>query len=60
MGSVSVQEFMAQNHQKKGRTSKLAPFSKDILLLKNNGYSQNQILVWTISGTFGFLNFLII
>ncbi len=44
MGSVSVQEFMAQNHQKKGRTSKLAPFSKDILLLINNGYSQNQIL----------------
>lgn len=44
MGSVSVEEFMAQNHQKKGRVSKLTPFKDDILLLKNNGYSQEQIL----------------
>lgn len=44
MSSVSVQEFMAQNQQKKGRVSKLHPFRDDILLLKNNGYSQGQIL----------------
>lgn len=44
MGSVSVEEFMAQNHQKKGRVSKLTPFKDDILLLKKNGYSQEQIL----------------
>lgn len=41
---VSLQDFIARNHQKKGRTSKLMPFKDDILFLKQSGYSQQQIL----------------
>lgn len=44
MATISVQDFIAQNHQKKGRVSKLMPFKDDILFLKQNGYSQQQIL----------------
>lgn len=44
MTTVSLQDFIARNHQKKGRTSKLTPFKDDILFLKQSGYSQQQIL----------------
>lgn len=41
----SVQEFINKN-PKKGRVSKLEPFKDDIFFLKNEGYSQAQILAF--------------
>ena len=45
MISQSVQEFINKN-PKKGRISKLGPFKNDIFFLKNEGYSQAQILAF--------------
>ena len=45
MISQSVQEFINKN-PKKGRVSKLEPFKDDIFFLKNEGYSQAQILAF--------------
>lgn len=43
MPKISAAEFI-QAHQKKGRSSKLEPYREDILLLKSQGYTQQQIL----------------
>ncbi|OSI07428.1 Uncharacterised protein [Neisseria animaloris] len=43
MPKISAAEFI-QAHQKKGRCSKLEPYREDILLLKSQGYTQQQIL----------------
>lgn len=40
--AISVENFM-KREQEKGRSSKLEPFKKDILALKQNGFSQKQI-----------------
>lgn len=42
---VSAVEFMEQETGA-GRVSKLEPFKDDILLLRNNGYTQKQIVVF--------------
>ena len=42
---VSAVEFMEQESGA-GRVSKLEPFKDDILLLRNNGYTQKQIVVF--------------
>lgn len=43
--TVSVAEFM-EAETGKGRVSKLEPLSDDILLLKTNNYTQNQIMAF--------------
>ena len=42
---VSAVEFMEQETSA-GRVSKLEPFKDDIILLRNNGYTQKQIVVF--------------
>ena len=41
--TISAEEFMQQRQGRK-RVSKLEPFKADILKLKNNGFTQEQIL----------------
>ncbi|QEY25808.1 hypothetical protein [Neisseria zalophi] len=43
MTKISAAEFI-KKHQATGRNSKLEPYKADILLLKSQGYTQQQIL----------------
>lgn len=43
MKKISAAEFMA-THKQAGKNSKLEPYRDDILLLKKEGYTQQQIM----------------